>query len=308
MRSVLDAGTAPPASPAARPPKAWPAWLREPLLHFLLIGAALFALDSWVNRDRGDPRLITIDAAVDAEAIQVFRDARGRAPNADELYALRRVWLDNEVLYREGMALQMDQGDQAIRDRVIFKALSSVNAGLKRPPMTEPVLQAWFENNRVKYDEPARFDFSEAVVPEAQPTEAQARALAQQLNSSAGGEVQAGLRVFKGRPQGNLVQSYGEAFASALVAQPPGEWRALRHGELWRVLRLEASHPARPASFQAVREAVAQDWTDAVMAEQRAAAVKAMALKYRVVTAAPEATATGATPAPAPAGAKGTAP
>jgi hypothetical protein len=287
-------------------PRSHHRWLREPLLHFLLIGALVFGLDAWVNRDRLDPRVITIDAAVDQEAVRVFRDARGREPNADELYALRRVWLDNEVLYREGMAMQMDQGDPAIRDRVIFKALSSINAGLKRPPLSDDTLRAWFEKNRAKYDEPARFDFSEAVLPEAQPTEAQARALATQLNSSSGGEVQAGLRVFKGRPQANLLQSYGEAFTAALVAQPPGEWRAVRHGELWRVMRLEGSSPARKAEFAALRDTVVQDWTDAVMAEQRAAAVKAMAMKYTVRSRAPAlaadaASATGTTGINAPA-------
>lgn len=281
------AGSTPPRTPAR--------WLREPLLHFLLIGAVLFALDAWVNRDRDDPRVIVIDATVDQEAIRVFREARGRAPNAEELYALRRVWLDNEVLYREGIAMQMDQGDQAIRDRVIFKALSSINAGLKRPPITDEVLRAWFEQNRAKYDEPARFDFSEAVLPEAQPTEAQARALAAQLNSAPGGEVQASLRVFKGRPLGNLVASYGAAFAEALQTQPAGEWRALRHGELWRVVRLEGGTPPRQAQYEPLRETVAQDWTDAVLADQRAAAVKTMAMKYQVMTREPAATTVAAT-------------
>ena len=40
------------------------------------------------------------------------------------------MWLDNEVLYREGLALQVDKGDPAIRERVIFKALS-----LTGPPL-----------------------------------------------------------------------------------------------------------------------------------------------------------------------------
>ncbi|MBP6903452.1 MAG: peptidyl-prolyl cis-trans isomerase [Burkholderiaceae bacterium] len=293
MSSVLPAGRA--TARVTVPPKAsrrqWLlAWLREPLLHFLLLGGLLFALDAHVNRDRSDPRVIVIDAAVDQQAMRVFREARGREPSADELYALRRVWLDNEVLYREGIAMQMDQGDQAIRDRVIFKALSSINAGLKRPPLTDATLRAWFEKNRAKYDEPARFDFSEAVLPEAQPGEAQARALASQLNAATQvGDVQASLRVFKGRPQGNIVQSYGEAFATALMAQPPGEWRAMRHGELWRVLRLEATTPPKIADYGTLRETVVQDWTDAVMAEQRAVAVKAMAMKYTVLTREPEA-------------------
>ncbi len=83
--------------------------------------------------------------AVDNQARQVFKAARGREPNEDELYALRRVWLDNEVLYREGLALQVDKGDTAIRERVIFKALSVVDAGLKLPPFDDKLLREWFE-------------------------------------------------------------------------------------------------------------------------------------------------------------------
>jgi hypothetical protein len=279
--------TPPPApAPAAAPGTArrLPGWVREPLLHFLLLGAALFTLDSLLASRSDDPRQIVIDATVDAEAVRVFSAARGRAPNQDELYALRRVWLDNEVLYREGIAMQMDQGDKAIRDRVIFKALSSINAGLKLPPVDDQVLRGWFVQNRAKYDEPPRFDFSEAVLPEATPGEASARTLAASLNAAGGGEANAGLRVFKGRPQANIVQSYGAEFSSALQAQAPGEWRALRHGDSWRVVRLDGSTSARPASFEALRSTVLADWTDAVMAEQRAAAVKRMALKYDIRT------------------------
>jgi hypothetical protein len=284
--------TLPAAAALQQPHKVSTHWLREPLLHFVLIGAALFAGDYLVNRDKANPRVITVDAAVDAEAVRVFQDARGRAPNTDELYALRRVWLDNEVLYREGLALQMDQGDKAIRDRVIFKALSTINAGLKLPPVNDTVLRAWFENNRSKYDEPARFDFSEAVLPEASPTEASATALANSLNATAGtntvAETQASLRVFKGRPQANIVQSYGADFSRALAEAPVSEWRVMRHADTWRVMRLEAITAPKAATFEPLRTAVLADWTDAVMAEQRAAAVKAMALKYQVVTEAPK--------------------
>ncbi len=88
------------------------------------------------------------------------RRRAAREPNADELYALRRVWLDNEVLYREGLALQVDQGDAAIRERVIFKAQSILDANVKLPPYDDKLLRDWFASNRAKYDEPARYDFS----------------------------------------------------------------------------------------------------------------------------------------------------
>src|SRR5262245_57610604 len=141
-----------------------PTWLREPLVHFAVLGGLLFAVDHYLFSKAGDPHTIVISPDVDKQAIDVFRQARGREPNADELFALRRVWLDNEVLFREGMALGLDRGDTSIRDRVIFKSLSMIETGLKLPPVDEATLRAWFESHRAKYDEPARFDFEEAVV------------------------------------------------------------------------------------------------------------------------------------------------
>lgn len=267
------------ATPA--PTFASPRWLREPLLHFVLIGAALFGIDHVVNGAADDNRTIVVDAAVDREALRIFKDARGRDPDADELYALRRAWLDNEVLYREGLALQMDKGDKAIKDRVIFKALSMINAGLQLPPVDETTLRAWFEAHRVKYDQPARYDFQEAVVS-ADSTEAAVRAFAAALNAGTPDDTQAGLRVFQGRPHANIVQSYGAEFAAELEAAPAGQWRAMRHGDGWRVMRLEAIAPAQPATFEPLRGVVLQDWTDSVMAEQRTAAVRTLAKKYTV--------------------------
>lgn len=263
-----------------------PNWLREPLLHFVVLGALLFAVDHFIAGRADDPRTILVDAAVDNQARQVFKAARGRDPNEDELYALRRVWLDNEVLYREGLALQVDKGDTAIRERVIFKALSVVDAGLKLPPVDDKVLREWFERNRARYDEPARYDFQEAVVA-GDGSEATVRAFAAALNAGTPGDAQAGLRVFKGRPHSNLVQSYGPEFVTTLEASPVGEWRVLHSREGLRVMRLESIAPPTPAAFENLRGVVLHDWTDATMAEQRTAAVRALAKKYTVRVEAP---------------------
>jgi hypothetical protein len=261
-----------------------PDWLREPLLHFVVLGAVLFGVDHFIASRTDDPRTIVVDAAIDQEAIQVFKAARGREPNDEELYALRRVWLDNEVLYREGLALELDKGDKAIRERVIFKALSVVDANTKLPPFDDALLRAWFERNRARYDEPARYDFQEAVLS-GNNTESTIRSFVQALNAGAPGDAEAGLRVFKDRPRPTLDQSYGPEFAKALDTSPPGEWRALPSREGLRVMRLESISPPQPAVFENLRGVVLQDWTDATMAEQRSAAVRALAKKYTVKVA-----------------------
>ncbi len=260
-----------------------PGWLQEPLLHFLLLGALLFAVDHWMVGQADDPRRIVVTAAVDEEARTLFKNARGRAPNAEEMKALRQLWLDNEVLYREGLALQVDRGDTAIRERVIFKSLSMVDAGLKRPAVSDAQLRQWFEQNRAKYDEPARYDFQEAALND-DNSEAAVRAFVLALNSGTPGDAKAGLRVFKGRPHQNIVQAYGADFAKAIESATPGEWRALATKDGWRAMRLDQVTPPKPGQYEVLRGVVQQDWTDATMAALRTAQVRELARKYKIET------------------------
>lgn len=269
------------SSAAPQRQRTLPNWLREPLLHFVILGGLLFAIDHAMIGRVDDPRTIVMSAAVDNEAKQVFKASRGQEPNAEELDALRRVWLDNEVLYREGLAMQVDKGDTAIRERVIFKALSVIDANVKLPLIDDQRLAAWFENHRDKYDEPARYDFQEAALS-GDASEGDVRAFVQSLNAGAPGDAKAGLRVFKGRPLANLIQSYGPEFPKALDVSRPGEWRALQTRDGWRAMRLDSITPPKSAVFETVRNVVLQDWTDATAAEQRTAAVRALTKKYQV--------------------------
>jgi hypothetical protein len=266
---------------ASRRKASLPAWTREPLLHFIALGGLLFGADHAISSRTSDLNTLVVDAEVDAHAISVFKNARGREPNNEELYALRKVWLDNEVLYREGLALGLEKGDKAIRERVIFKALSVVDASVKLPAFDEAVLRAWFEKYRDKYDAPARYDFEEAVMA-GERSDSATRAFAAALNSGDPGNVEAGLRVFTARPHDNIVQSYGAEFAAALETAPAGEWQALPSREGLRVMRLKSLTSATPAKFENLRAVVLQDWTDAVMAEQRSAAVRELARKYTI--------------------------
>jgi hypothetical protein len=268
------------SSPApAAPPRR--DWLREPLLHFVALGGLLFAVDHVLVGRADDPRTIVVGADTDHQAIETFKAARGHAPNAEELTALRQVWLDNEVLYREGLALAVDKGDDAIRERVIFKALAVIDSNVKVPQADDATLRAWFEKHRDKYDEPPRYDFEEAALA-GDGAEAAVAAFVEALNGGTPGDAKAGLRVFKGRPEANLIQSYGPELARALAASKPGQWRALHTRDGWRAMRLVAVTPAKPAVFELQRNVIFQDWTDTVASEQRTAAVRALTKKYTV--------------------------
>ena len=276
-----------PRAQAGRGPR-FPGFLREPLLHFVLLGGLLFLVDHALVTKADDPHTIVVTADVDSEAIETFRAARGRAPDAQELEALHKVWLDNEVLYREGLALQVDRGDPAIRERVIFKALSVVDSNVKLPAANEQVLQAWFEAHREKYDEPARYDFEEAALS-GDNSEAAVRDFVKALSSGLPGDAKAGLRVFKGRPRSNLIESYGAEFAKTLEAAPLDTWQALQTRDGWRAMKVTARIAPKPAVFAVVRGVVMQDWSDATASQQRSDAVHTLAKKYKIIYEAPKA-------------------
>jgi hypothetical protein len=264
-----------------RAPRA-PAWLKEPLLHFVILGGVLFLADHLLYQRRGDPLTIVVGNEINSEQREMFKTARGRDPDERELAAMHRVYIDNEVLYREGLAMQVDKGDPAIRDRVIFKALSVVDANIKLPAIDDKGLKSWFEQHRNKYDEPARYTFDEAVLA-GDNSESAVRAFVAGLNSGAPADAKAGLRVFKGRPLANIVQSYGADFPKLLEESPPREWRALQTKDGWRALRVNEITPAQPAAFETVRNNVFAEWKDATASDLRTAAVRAMAKKYKII-------------------------
>ncbi len=259
--------------------------LREPLLHFLLLGIVLFTVDHVVAARQDDPRTIVVGADVDDDARQIFRNAQGREPTAAELKVLRERWVDTEVLYREGLAMRLDQGDPTIRERVVFKALSAMQANLALPPIDDAGLRAWFEKNRGEYDEPERLDFLEAVViGDSNP--AAVEAFAKALNSGTQNETRSGLRAFKGRPRNTIVASFGEEFAAALEKSKPGEWHALPSKDGLRVVRFEGKAGGKSVAFEEVKSRVMQDWQDQKMQALRTAAVRELAKKYTIRVAA----------------------
>ncbi|HRX63449.1 MAG TPA: peptidylprolyl isomerase, partial [Candidatus Competibacter sp.] len=173
------------------------------------------------------------------------------------------------------------KGDTAIRERVIFKALSIIDANVKLPPVDDMKLRTWFENHRERYDEPARYDFQEAVLS-GDNSEAAVRAFAAALNAGTPGDAAAGLRIFKDRPKANIVQSYGDDFAEALQHAPVGEWQALHGRDGWRTVRLESITPPKSADYESLRGVVLQDWKDATASELRSGAVHTLARKYTI--------------------------
>jgi len=273
------------STPASDPvSRSWPQrLLAEPLVHFLLLGALLFALDHVLLAQRGDPRRIEVPDTAYEEAQALFSGNLKREPTDRDLKVLIDRWVDNEVLYREGLRLGLDKGDSAIRDRVIFKALNVVQADLPSPSIEEQSLREWFEANRERYDTPARYDFLEAVVT-SDRSEPVLRAFVASLNGKGTTTTDSSLNVFKDRPQRTIEQSYGAEFLKGLqAAVPQGAWVLLNSTAGLRVVQLQEVKPAIAADFKALRLELLKDWQNEALAKVTTDAVRDLATHYTVV-------------------------
>lgn len=255
---------------------------REPLAHFMVFGALIFAADHLLLTVRGNPQDIVITKEAYQEARETFVAGMKREPSPAELKTLTDRWLDNEVLYREGLTLGLDKGDPAMRDRVIFKTLSLAQAGLVLPKIDEAGLRLWFDSRRDRYDIPARFDFEEAVVAGGDATAEKLQKFAAALNAQQVPDTEGSLRIFKDRPRPNLVQSYGLAFADAIEKQPPGRWSVVESQDGPRVIRLVAVTPGQAVNFDDIKERVYKEWKESTSTQLTKTAIYEISRKYRI--------------------------
>lgn len=281
--------------------------LREPLVHFVLIGGALFAIDALraptehapppvvpaprapAGADAGvtAPRSIVIDADARAQIAANAERRLGRAASPEELAQETERWIDEEILYREAIARGLDANDPVIHQRIAARMAYVLEQALVMPEPSEAELRAWFEQHREQWSVAERVDFTHVFVA---GSDAAAETRASELaNALAGGAAPerlgdrfSGGHKYRGRKLADLSQAFGEEFAAGLDRQLPGTWvrRRSRHG--LHVVRVDRIDSPRAADFAAARLDVRKAWLDAKRAELLAAAMKQLRTRWTI--------------------------
>lgn len=137
-------------------------WHKEPLFHFLVIGALIFVVFSIVNKEEdavSDNRIVVSTAEIE-RLRNNWSKKWNRPPTDTELKGLVNSYIKEEVYYREALALGLDQDDTILRRRLMQKMefLSNDLAELNTPDESE--LNQYFFDNQEKYKLPARVSFT----------------------------------------------------------------------------------------------------------------------------------------------------
>src|SRR5262245_14953082 len=135
--------------------------LREPLLHFLVLGALLFALYDLVGGGAAGDRKIDVDDRVAATLYGQFNKTLHRPPTASEMNELVESYVRDEIFYREGVLLGLDRDDPTIKRRVSqkFSTIAEESEAAKAP--TDAELERWMNEHPDRYAEPALVTFDQ---------------------------------------------------------------------------------------------------------------------------------------------------
>jgi hypothetical protein len=252
---------------------------REPLLHFVLLGALIFGVDAALRPPAKDDKVITVTRAMRQSFTDNFDEDRSRVPSDTELQKMIESWVASEILYREGKALGVDRGDDMIRDRVAFKLQLLIFDQVRVPQPTEEQLRAWFASNHERFDEQERVGFYLTPPTDQATAQRQLEDIAGERESE---ELRNQTRAILGRPVASLAASFGESFRDRLLAMPQGQWSVLQSKEGWHVVRLDKRQPGALARFEDVRDEVARIWHTEETRKQAWEAVSRLKANYKV--------------------------
>lgn len=276
---------------------------REPLLHFLLIGLALFALYAWVQRGRtsnGNYQItLTLD---DLRQLDIsFVSQWHRQPTQEEFSSLVEGFIRQEILYREGLAMGLDKDDTIVKRRMAQKMeFLSEDVATAHEPTTDE-LKNWYAHNSQKFALADRATFRHLFFgfdrrgQNAQSDAASALSkIAARPEDSPLGKQLADPFMFQDyygdRAPDQLAKEFGPAFAIGLYKLKPGSWQGpIESGYGWHLVWIESITPGRVPAFEEVEPDVKTAWLADQKAIEWQKAYAKMRAKYEVVAPQPPA-------------------
>ena len=200
-------------------------WLREPLLHFVLLGSALFWLAG--GGLLAEPDQILVTASLKKALAADFERKHGLVPDEDQLRGLIVTWTEDEMLYREAKKLGLDESDPVMRRRLIqsMRFLAEDEAASATP--TREQLEAVLAQDPETFQVLPTVTFEHIFFKKGEAPSARQLGVLKRLQ---GGDLsERGDPFIHGREQVGLTRTrihtiFGETFADTLFSMSPGQW------------------------------------------------------------------------------------
>lgn len=270
--------------------------LREPLVHFLLVGAALFVTDAVIERaptrETGNQRELHIGEGDVRWAVETWTRQWQRSPSQEELRGLVQDLLKEELLAREAHELGLDKDDAVVRRRLAQKMTFLIEDTSARAEPDEGELRQFYEAHHEEFRREARVSFTQVFFDRAR---ARSQANARQTLVELASASDAALMTGKGdqlliepevhdADEGSVAAQFGQDFARAVFALAPGAW----HGPIesaygLHLVRISAITPAAQRPFSEVRDQVLERWREVQRQDAEKRYFAELFKKYQIV-------------------------
>ena len=276
--------------------------LREPLLHFLFIGAAIylaFGLFAEPVTEETDKTIVV--SAGEIQWMQSSWQKRWNRPPTDkEMDGLVQQYIKETVLYREALTMGLNQHDQVIRRRLAQKLEFLAKDLVALTPPTEEELQAYFDEHQERYQQPVLYTFTQvfvdpdkrgdATLADAEKIKAKLIAQGDAIEDAVAlGDDFMLQNYYPEKDSVEIQKNFGSGFTASLVDLSPGQW----HGPVLSgygthlVYVSNVSEPPAPV-FAELRERVTQEWKTERGEEINKKFYASLRDRYTIVIEAPE--------------------
>ena len=269
------------------------ALIREPMFHFLVVGALMFGVAEVIEHHRSQYRIV-VTPEQRTRLAESYRQQYGSSPGNRQFDTLLRNYVREEILYREALALGLDRDDEIVRRRLAQKItfLQQDLAFFETPTETE--VRAWYDSHRDRYTEPERRSFTHIYFsPDAGDAEARARAEqtrtrvahAQDVRDPGLGDAFPGSTDLVDIDADTAERLFGKSeLKDAIYTSPIGTWSGpYRSGFGWHLIYVTRATTDQALAYDDVRDRARQDFEDSRRISLNQAAIDTVARRYEVV-------------------------
>jgi len=264
--------------------------LAEPMVHFALIGIALFSAHGWMAPgDSAADRIVVTQGVVD-DLVTQHVAAKGREPSTGEMNHLIESYVRDEILYREGVKLGLERDDIVVKRRVRQKIelIEEEDASTRTP--TEADLSAYLAANQARFVQPAVLTFEQVFLgqPTSGPEVVRVAAVTRTALRNGAAADGLGMRTLLPHrmtqtPADLVARDFGAAFAAALAQVPVGEWAGPIDSSFGaHYVRVSERTPAVAPELTAVYDQVVREWENDRRQRARTEAYARMLGEYHV--------------------------
>ena len=244
-------------------------FIREPLAHFLAIGAALFAVHAWLadaGGDEGAPsdRVVRITEQDVAWLAESWSRQRMRPPSEDELHGLVSDYIKELLLAREAVELGLDENDTLVRRRLAQKMQFFMQDAARASEPSDEVLLAFHHAHPQRFELPGRIWFDQVFFGGGDASSRAAAALrgvADPADAANLGDQTLLPARCAGEDPAAIGRVFGEDFARRVTELEPGRWHGPIESDYGAHLVMVTQHqPTTRPDFATMRDRVLEAW------------------------------------------------